>query len=503
MIQLQTIRFAPYAVATQIFLRALAIIYFIAFVSLWTQVDGLVGSQGILPAGDFLSEVAARFGASRFYNLPTLCWLSSSDGFLHALCAGGALLATIAAAAPLSALLWLLLWILYLSLYGVGQVFLGFQWDILLLEAGFLAIFLAPMTALPAANRVHCPTRLAIWLFWWLLFRLMFASGTVKLTWGDPAWQLPAPEALSFHYETQCIPPWTAWYLHNLPPWLHVSSAWIMYFIEIAASACIFLPRRIRLAAGLLQALLQLVIIASGNYGFFNYLTLVLCIPLLDDAFWPGRFFRKWNPAGEAAPQPPKRARPWPLWAQIPIASGLFLLSAVIFLDGIRPGGFPWLAPIREAVYQVQRFSLVSSYGLFRVMTKTRPEIIIEGSSDGKEWKAYEFKYKPGDAARRPVFVAPHQPRLDWQMWFAALGGARQNRWFFALCLRLLEGSKPVLDLLDSNPFPDQPPRYLRARRFDYRFTTFEERRQTGNWWKVTPLDTYVRPIRLEDFGRR
>lgn len=508
LVRLRGLEPAPYVTAATVFLRLLGLVYLIAFVSLWLQVDGLVGSRGILPIAELLQRVREQRPDLGFWQLPTLCWLNASDRFLHCLCGAGAGLAIVAVFLPLSALLWFVLWILYLSVYTAGQDFLGFQWDILLLETGFLAIFLAPMTILPALRKRHVPARIPLLLLWWLLFRLMFASGLVKLTWGDPSWQLNDLTALTYHYETQCLPSWTAWYMHQLPTWVHQASCAAMYFIEIVAIVFLFLGRRLRRLSCLLEILLQLVIIATGNYGYFNYLTITLCVLLLDDELWP----RRLRPPPELEATPP--ARQWPRWLLAVVGACIFLSSLLIFGAGLFPKPMRWPDSLRavqgrleEWTAPLQRFHIVNSYGLFRSMTKERPEIVIEGSDDGRDWKEYEFKYKPGDVTRRPIFVAPYQPRLDWQMWFEALRPRAASPWFVALCQRLLEGSPPVLELLDSKPFPRQPPRFLRAMRYDYKFTTFEERRipgqRPGPWWKRTAKDVYLSPITMENFRQR
>jgi len=495
-----------YAIGSAIYLRLLAAIYFVAFVSLWVQIDGLIGSGGILPAADFFRLVGERLGVERYTYFPSLCWLSSSDAFLHVLCGAGATVAAAAVILPLWAAPWPILWALYLSLFVAGQTFLGFQWDILLLEAGFLAVLLAPARLTPGRGIVHTPRRIAVELHAWLLFRLLFASGVVKITWNDPSWQLNDLTALTFHYETQCLPPWTAWYMHHLPAAFHRASCAALFAIEIGGSLLLLVPGRARRIGCFLQAILQVTIAVTGNYGFFNYLTLALCVPLLDDAGWPRRI-RQRMLEKNGAPRLP--ARRWPAWLAGSFGGIVGLASIPVFVGNLAPDPAAWLGPLSrawEVSYQVaepfHRLHVVSSYGLFRSMTKDRPEIVVEGSDDGTEWKAYEFKYKPGDLSRRPAFVAPHQPRLDWQMWFAALSSPLHDRWFSSFVHRLLEGSQPVLGLLAKDPFEGKAPRYVRALRYDYHFTSPEEGRSTGNWWKRTPRDVYLRPVSLASFER-
>jgi hypothetical protein len=519
----------PCAVAGDVFLRLLALVYAIAFVSLWTQAEGLIGSQGILPAGEFLDLVRERYPGNPYLAFPTLCWLSSTDGFIHFLCGAGTAIALASLVAPYWTPPWILLWALYLSLTVAGQTFLGFQWDILLVEVGFLAVFVSPLALVPAVRAAAPPSLASVWLLRWLLFRFMLASGAVKLMANDPDWWRLG--ALDYHYFTQPLPPWTAWHMHHLPAWLHRASTGAMFAIELLVPWLVFL-RRTRIPAFVALALLQLVIIATGNYTFFNLLTIALCVPLLEDGSWP-RPIRRWL-LGEGAtdatapplpPPPPRpppalrawlRPRKWPAWLAAPLAAAIIIASLVplgrAFTLRSERGrseplawleALPWLRAALLEVEERQRgFHLVNGYGLFADMTTERPEIVVEGSEDGVSWTAYEFRYKPGDLARRPAFVAPHQPRLDWQMWFAALGDWRANPWFVRFIARLLEGSEPVLALLERNPFPERPPRLVRAVFWTYRFTTPEERRASGRWWEREPRGTYFPPVSREMFER-
>jgi hypothetical protein len=428
--------------------------------------------------------------------VPTLCWFSSSNGFLIFQCAAGTALAVLLILGIAPAPCLFLLWLIYLSLSTVSDPFLGFQWDALLLETGLLAIFFAPMQWLPKhPARETPPSRIVLWLLRWLLFKLMFRSGCVKLTSGDPAWHNLT--ALNFHFETQPLPTWIGWYAQHFPAWVHKSDTALMFIIEIGIPFLIFLPRRPRQLACLSFIALQCFIMLTGNYCFFNLLTMILCLTLLDDAALqkclPTRWCRCESMKCTAAPTPLRVARALAMTLLVVI---VLTTSAVQFAEMFHPSKWlpkkmflvdEWLEPLRS----------FNGYGLFQVMTTSRPEIVVEGSNNGVNWRAYEFKYKAGDLKRRPRFVEPHQPRLDWQMWFAALGNYQNNPWFVNFCIRLLQGSPQVLALLDKNPFPDAPPKYIRAVVYEYHFTDSATRKRTGEWWTREPLGNYLPIVSL------
>jgi len=469
---------ATYAVSDWVFLRALALIYLAAFVSLGVQIKGLIGREGILPAGVFLGQLQPVFGRARFTAVPTLCWFNASDHSLQFLCwAGVALsLALFVGIAPVATLV--LLWACYLSLLNVSGVFLGYQWDVLLLETGFVAIWLAPLDLLPHwPPQVTSPHPIAVWLARWLLFRLMFSSGVVKLRSGDPTWR--ALTALTHHYETQPLPTPLAWVAHQLPTWAHKISCAVMFAIELPLPFLFFAPAPLCYVAGALTILLMLLIMATGNYCFFNLLAMALSVLVFDDAVWPRAL------AGAAV-----SSSNWPSWAVWTSALVLVVLSirpmVSLFDRDVR-----WPRPLALFFGMLERFHLVNGYGLFAVMTTRRREIVIEGSNDDMTWQAYEFKWKPGDPRRRPRYCMPHQPRLDWQMWFAALGDYRLNLWFIAFLGRLLENAQPVRALLRTNPFSDGPPRYVRAVLYEYQFTDRSEYSRTGMWWRRERLSLY------------
>jgi hypothetical protein len=381
-----------------------------------------------------------------------------------------------------------LLWVLYLSLSVAGQVFMNFQWDYLLLEVGFLSIFLGTFRLLPSRRYQSPVSAPARFLLIWLLFRLMFMSGVVKLTSGDDSWWNLT--ALHYHYETQPLPTPLSWWANQLPAWFQGFSIVVMFCVELGAPFLLFGPRRIRLLGVVALLTLQILIAATGNYCFFNLLTAALCLLAVDDAVWR-RIGRRRQPAPEV------RGAVWPSWVMAPVIVVVLTLSGPLIWSALFPQA-DWPRFFSVPYSYLEPFRSLNGYGLFRVMTKTRPEIIVEGSRDGVTWLPYEFKYKVGDPQRAPPIVAPHQPRLDWQMWFAALDDIRGEPWFTNFLAQLLQGSPSVLRLMKINPFPDAPPRYIRARLFNYHFTDESEKRQTGAWWKREEEQLYCPPVTLQ-----
>ena len=497
-----------------LFLRLLGLVYLLAFVSLGTQILGLVGAQGIQPAADTMAycrqqRVSLDAGLDCFRQVPTLCWWNASDSFLRFQCAAGATVSALVIIGISPAVSLSLAWVLYLSLTSVCGVFLGYQWDNLLLEAGLLAIFFAPIRFWPNFAREWRPSVLMLWLLRWLLFRLMFASGCVKLVSGDASWW--GLSALRFHYETQPLPTPVSWYVHQMPGWFQAGSVLFLFSVELVAPWLMFLPRRPRFVAVWATILLMLLIALTGNYGFFNLLTVALCVTLFDDAALLKLVPQRWrtgvakripgtDTGEEGGPifsvtgvrwrrlQAVRRTAYGLVAGLIVVLTGMNMASAL----GYRGSAdsllrfHAWFGPFRS----------FNSYGLFAVMTTTRPQIIVQGSDDSEHWRDYGFRYQPGDTKYAPKFVAPLQPRLDWQLWFAALGNAGQNPWFLNFCARLLEGSPAVLALLEHDPFGGKPPRYLRAVLYEYRFTDWATRRRTGAWWRREYKGDYLPVVR-------
>lgn len=467
-----------------LFLRMLGIIHLIAFTSFWWQFKGLIGSNGIAPAEFFLKLVSERTSGmylTRLLRVPTLCWIADGDWFLHALCAIGTVAALILIADFAPPICLAVLFLVYLSLVSVTPDFLGFQWDTLLLETTFLAIFFAPMKLLPGIRREEVHSRVMLMLLRWLLFRLLFMSGFVKL--GDETWRNLT--ALAYHYETQPLPHALSWYAHQMPLWFHKVSVAGTLAIELAVPFLFLAPRRVRAWVFVVFVLFQLSIGATGNYTYFNLLTVTLCVLLLDDRHWralaPGRlkeFFER-----------PPLVR-LPRYRKIIMGLiGVFLVVVTGFQMCMMLG-FSLSDSAYKLVSYTDSFHIANRYGLFAHMTTQRNEIVIEGSDDGETWRAYEFKWKPGALDRRPGWVQPFQPRLDWQMWFAALRPTAPA-WFKNFAVRLLQGKPDVLALLKTNPFPDAPPKYLRAQLYQYKFTTPEQYNLSGQWWVRVYLGQY------------
>ena len=498
------VRPPTYFWARRWFLRVLGVIYLIAFVSLWVQVDGLIGSDGVSPVNQFLPAVHTQLGKDAYAILPTLCWFSTSNAFLHFLCGGGVVLSVLLIFGVAPALSLVALFAFYLSLTIAGQTFLSFQWDVLLLETGFLSIFLAPwrlwprelicLPGSPSPATAAPVSRAGLFLLKFLLFKLMLMSGVVKLTSGDDCWWNLA--ALDYHYWSQPLPTVFGWWADKSPEWFRHFSVAFCLGIEIIVPFFIWAPRRTRLIAAGLMIFLQFAIAITGNYCFFNLLTIALCLLLIDDAAaGTARHFIGIPTTG--APSGRVLAVRLCGYAAIAVVVLTLPINAWLIFSAFKPRARPphALATVYE---QLEALRIMNGYGLFRVMTKDRCEIVLEGSTDGVEWLPYEFKWKPGDVKRAPGWCAPHQPRLDWQMWFAALESPRENPWFVGLIVRLLQGSHDVNRLLAHSPFPDKPPRYIRAMFYRYRFTTVSELRQTGAWWKRQELREYLPTVSLD-----
>lgn len=463
-----------YDLVAFLFLRLFGLIYLSAFVSFGVQAQGLIGRHGILPLAEMVNAFASRVGWERFFLIPMVFWWNASDLAIQAVCWAGAGLSLLLVFNVLPRLSLFLLYVLYLSLFYAGQIFMNYQWDTFLLETGFLALI------------VSFATTPGIWLLRWLLFRFMFMSGVVKLLSGDPNWRNLS--ALSYHFLTQPLPTPLAWYAAKLPTGILTFATGATFVVELFLPFLIFCPRRLRFVAAFGILLLQSLILLTGNYNWFNLQTMLMCLPLFDDAalqkIVPQSLIRPLQ--ARAQTRTPRRLGMAIAWGLAP----LIVFCGLVKMDeGF--GGAP--SAVTQAVDQlVDPLRIVSSYGLFAIMTTERNEIVIEGSDDGVEWREYEFRYKPGDVTRRPSWNIPYQPRLDWQMWFAALEDVRRLPWFWRFMQRLLENEPTVTALLAKNPFPDKPPRYVRALIYNYTYAD-----TPGVWWHRRLLGLYFPAVRL------
>jgi predicted DCC family thiol-disulfide oxidoreductase YuxK len=466
-----------YDLVSFLFLRLLGFVYLAAFVSFAVQAQGLIGSHGILPVAGFTDAVAARYGPERYFLVPMVFWLNDSDAAIQAVCWAGAGLSLLLVVNVLPRLTLFLLFALYLSLVYAGQTFMTYQWDLFLLETGFAALLLS------------FATTPGIFLLRWLMFRFMFMSGVVKLLSGDLSWWNLT--ALDYHFLTQPLPTPLAWYAAQMPAGLLVFATGSMFVIELILPFLIFAPRRLRFFAAYCFLLLEFCILITGNYNWFNLQTMLLCLPLFDDAA-----LRKILPS-RLAEQRPRPTAPRRAVRIVVNAMALLIVFCSLVRMDQRFGGSSAPAWARTVNGWINPLNVVSGYGLFAIMTTNRREIVIEGSYDGVEWREYEFRYKPGDMMRPPLWNIPHQPRLDWQMWFAALDNPQRLRWFWRFMERLLENEPTVTALLARNPFADKPPVYVRAQFYDYSFAGSEEK-AAGRWWNRRLLGQYFAPVHLK-----
>ena len=472
-----------------VILRLLGFVYAIAFLVAAQQLGPLIGEHGLTPANQFLASIEGQLGSrtSGMMHVPTLFWFGISDHDLLLVAWAGFALSLIVLAGYANAILLAALWMMYMSIVHIGQVWYGYGWEIQLLETGFLSIFLCPLfEARPFPKRP--PALLVIWLFRWLGFRIMLGAGLIKLR-GDPCWR--DLTCLYYHYETQPIPNPISRYLHFAPGWFHnIETAW-NHFIELVVPWFSFGPRTARHIAGVLLVSFQIFLIISGNLSFLNYITIIPFLACFDDTLLrrvlPEWIVRRAEKAGE-------RAGP----SHVQFAFAIALLLLVSWLS---------IAPVTNLVSgrQVMNTSfnpldLVNTYGAFGTVGRERDEIVFEGTRDevitvDTEWKEYEFKAKPGDPMRRPPFIAPYQPRIDWQIWFAAMASPAEYPWTLHFVWKLLHNDRGTLSLLAGNPFPETPPHFVRARLYHYQFTPIGDRA----WWKREPVGEWLPALSTDD----
>jgi hypothetical protein len=479
-----------YTLVRFVFLRFLGLIYAVAFLVAENQLLPLVGSRGLEPARLFLQAVKADLGATRAYErLPTLFWFSISDGALRGATWLGLVLAIALLLGFANSITLFLLWLLYLSIVQVGQVFWGYGWESLLLETGFLAIFLAPPLRLTPFSKTEAPPKLVIWLLRWLAFRLMLGAGLIKLR-GDSCWR--DLTCLYTHYETQPLPNPLSWYMNQSPHWVSQAGVLFNHYAELVAPFLLFGPRPARLVGGVSIIVFQLFLILSGNLSWLNWLTITVTIACFDDR----ALLRICS--GDLRDRIGGLARAVPL-SKVRRAAVVVLAVLVAVLS---------INPVANLFSSAQLMNssfdpiyLVNTYGAFGGVGRERYEIIIEGTSDDDpeqaRWQPYEFRCKPGDPMRRPCVVAPYQYRIDWQMWFAAMSDYRHHPWILHFVYKLLLGDQGVLGLLAKNPFPLSPPKYVRAELYRYQFTRFAD--QTDAYWKRERVSSYLPALSADE----
>lgn len=465
-----------YRLVAALFLRLLAVIYFIAFFTMTFQIVGLAGGNGILPLAPWLDRLLIELDGSAYLFYPMLFWFEQSDVFLEAVAWAGCLFSLLLFFNRFPRINLVLLFVCYLSLVKAGQTFMNFQWDGLLLEAGFLAIFLRP------------DSKIMVFLFRWLLFRLRFMSGISKLAMNDPSWL--GMTALLYYFETQPLPHVGAWYFHNLPETLLVAATVAVLIIEIIVPFMMFLRRRYRLTAAWITLGFQVLILASSNHNWFNLLSMALCLFLFDDkalrTVLPARvqqmLERGWQ-RRTARPQGMLTVNANTVMAGILVLAGSLTVVRMTITDNL--GRY-----INDGLDVLQAWHIVNSYHVFPTMTTRQIELKIEGSLDGIHWQPYDFIHRPNDPAQRPTIVLPHHPRLDWMVWFVPFS-PRFLPWFDAFLVSLLENSPDVTAMLKDNPFGDKAPRFVRVHAWHYQFTSPAERDRTGHWWKRSYLGLF------------
>jgi lipase maturation factor 1 len=498
--------------ARWIFMRALGLIFFSAFYSLLFQIRGLIGPDGILPASDYLPNVAQYFGGVlRFWYAPTLFWFSSTDRALMTVCWVG-----IVASLLLTLNLWprlttLICLVAFLSFVSAAQDFSGYQSDAMLLEAGFLCLFFAPPGLRPGLGRTHPPSRTSWFLLVWLNFRIYFESGLAKILSHDPQWR--GLTAMDQYYQNGPLPTWIGWYVQHLPHGFHAAVVVYILAVELGLAFLMFLPRTFRIILFLIITPMQISIILTANYAFLNYIVLFLGFLLLDDRFidrvWRARAAAPPEAASaESAPTAAVASDTEPEWRSA--LNGLklslaglalsldFYVTATLLVLMVWPSAPLPVAPARW----LEPFRVANEFGLFAVMTPDRYEIEFQGTLDGKTWTTYAFRHKPQDISAAPGIYAPYQPRFDWNLWFASLGFWREYPFVLNTEERLLEGSPDVLALFANNPFPAGPPLQVRAVKWQYWFTDMATKRATGQWWRREYLGLYAPTLEREPDGK-
>jgi len=478
-----------------IFLRCLGAIYFSAFFSLVFQIRGLIGPNGILPAGDYLQSVAHVFGYwQRLWYAPTLLWWSSGPVMLSVLCWAGLIASVLLVFNVWPRGMLAVCFICFLSFVSAAQDFSSYQSDGMLLEAGFISLFFAPQGWRPGFGLANPPSRASLFLLQWEWFRIYFESGMAKLLSGDPEWRHFT--AMDEYYQNGPLPTWIGWYMQHLPHWFHAATAGATLVLELGIVWMLFLPRRWKIVCFFIVTAWQIPVILTANYTFLNYLVLVLGVLLLDDRFLERILPSKLRPQSLASTlsDTPReelpKSRRRQIWSAAALTASSLMLTWIFYATTAEMLGNYHLP--MSPVLALEPFRIANRYGLFAVMTRGRYEIEFQGSDDGQNWLPYPFRYKPQELNEPPRIYAPYQPRFDWNLWFASLGSWRDYPIVANTEVLLLSNDKDVLRLFASNPFPQGPPHQVRALIWQYRFTSMSEKRSTGQWWRRELLGRYA-----------
>ena len=474
-----------YWITRFVFLRLLGFIYFFAFLSLSAQVIPLIGGNGLLPAKNFLSTFNFDSKIDAFIHLPTIFWFHISDNFLLTLAWSGVILSFIVMIGFANAPIMFILWFIYMSFVHIGQIFYSYGWEIQLLETGFLAIFLCPLLDIRPFPKFQTPKQV-IWLLRWLTFRIYIGAGLIKLR-GDSCWRNLT--CLYYHYETQPIPNPLSPYFHFTPKRFHKLGVLWNHFIELVVPWFVFYPQIGRYIAGILLISFQFILILSGNLSFLNWLTILPAIACLDDNFLK-KILPKW--VAQKAEFASNNQSKYKYQNII----GWILIIAVAWLS--IPAIQNLLSQHQYMNTSFNRWDFVNTYGAFGSVGKERYELILEGTDEEiitqkTKWKEYEFKAKPGNPYRKLPIIAPYQPRIDWQIWFAAMERPEQNPWLIHLIWKLLDNDKDALSLLAYNPFPDAPPRYIRVEFYRYKFADSNDK--SGAIWNRAYIGQWLPPL--------
>jgi lipase maturation factor 1 len=494
-----------------IFLRALGIFYFSAFYSFLFQIKGLIGPNGILPAGDYLQAVSAAIHSLRFWYAPTILWFGSSDRALMLVCWVGVIASLLLVANVWPRATLAVSFVCFLSFIAAAQDFASYQSDGMILEAGFIGLFFAPPGLWPGLARTNSPSRISLFLLRWEWFCIYFGSGSGKIAGGDPSWRNLT--AMDDYYQNGPLPTWIGWYAQHLPHWFHASTAFLTLAIELVLVWMVFLPRRFRIACFCIVTPFEIAIILTANYTFLNYLVLALGFLLLDDRLidWilPSRIRALFDPK----PAPPSSVDSSPVgwraqWrarlAPLRMAVAAVCLGLIFYSTGAQLVWrvFPRVPLPEKPVQILAPFRIAERYGLFESMTHARYEIEFQGSMNGITWTPYPFRYKPQDVNKPPGIYAPYQPRFEWNLWFASLGNWRQYRFVLFTEERLLLNEPDVLALFASNPFAGAPPKQVRAVVYQYWFTDPQAKREQGAWWRRELLGNYAPVLEREADGK-